>query len=93
MSDYPELQTLISGWFHQDFDIEGETVPEIVAAYARSVPASRHVALIEEIDSFIRDNADGLDMAFEKAFSPDIDARAFSGSTLNFLSDVKAQLR
>ncbi len=31
--DYPILDDLISGWFHQDFFIEGKTIEDIIGAY------------------------------------------------------------
>lgn len=32
---YPQLDSLIGGWFHQDFDLEGSSLEEIVAAYKK----------------------------------------------------------
>lgn len=33
--NYPHLDSLIGGWFHQDFDLEGDTLEEVVAAYKK----------------------------------------------------------
>lgn len=33
-TSYPALADLIGAWFHEDYDIEGEGAPEIIAARA-----------------------------------------------------------
>lgn len=38
---YPQLADLISGWFHQDYDIEGETVAEVISAFRAVTPPRR----------------------------------------------------
>ena len=30
---YPALADLIGAWFHQDFDLEGETISDVIAAF------------------------------------------------------------
>jgi hypothetical protein len=40
-TSYPALADFLASWFHQDFDIEGETVAEVVAAYRSSSPLQR----------------------------------------------------
>jgi hypothetical protein len=39
MSDaYSALAELIAAWFHQDFEVDGSTVPEVMHAYRAVTP-------------------------------------------------------
>lgn len=89
---YPQIAALMGGWFHQDFDLVGETVAEIAADFARSASARDIAALVVEIDQFCAEHGDNLDAAFESCFAPQVIVAAFSGSTAAFLADLRAQL-
>lgn len=86
---YTALADFLASWFHQDFDIEGETVAEVVTAYKASSSAAAQTRLRQEIEAFLRDHDDELDEAFENVFHPDIIASALSGSTRGFLEEVR----
>lgn len=86
---YPTLASLISGWFHQDFDIEGETVKEILNAYNRTSSDEERELLVEEITCFIDTNKDELDETFVRTFKPDIEVAGFATSTEAFLEEIK----
>ena len=90
--DYSALADLIGAWFHQDYDIEGETIPEIIATFrAVTTPAER--ALVStDIARFIAEHPRDLDEAFENTFRPGVIPSAFSGSTRRFLDDIDAAL-
>jgi hypothetical protein len=92
VSDYPALADFLASWFHQDFDIEGETVAEIVQAFARSTPAPAQAAVRRDIEHFLNDHSEDLEASFEETFHPDIIASAFSGSTLGFLEEIRGLL-
>ena len=92
LSAYPAQADFLASWFHQDFDIEGETVAELVQAFARSTPGPAQVAVRRDIERFLSEHSDDLDASFEETFHPDIIASAFSGSTLGFLEEIRGLL-
>lgn len=89
---YPMLEQLMAACFHQDYDVEGETVAEVVAAFRIATPPDQRARLRAEIAAFIAAYPDDLDRAFESTFRPHVIVAAFSGSTLEFLRDVDEQL-
>jgi hypothetical protein len=87
---YPRLANLMGAWFHQDYDIEGETVEEIVSAYRAVTPADHLQQLRAEIDGFVAEHPHDLMESFEATFRPDVDVAVFSGSVRAFLHEVSA---
>ncbi|WP_175923722.1 contact-dependent growth inhibition system immunity protein [Burkholderia latens] len=57
-SDHPHMAQLIWGYFGEDFDIYGHTVPEIISKYLEVAPISRKIRLIYEIGRFVNTNKD-----------------------------------
>jgi hypothetical protein len=88
MASYPELETLIGGWFHQDFDINGNTLEEVVAAYRAVTPAHQQRALAGEIRRFLDD--EDVETAFEQRFKPDVSPSGFAPTTREFLQRIAA---
>jgi hypothetical protein len=86
---YTALSHFMGGWFHQDFDIEGNTVSEILAAFRAVTPPEEQAKLKSDIQRFLDDHPDDVDSAFEDTFKPDIIASAFSGSTRGFLEEIR----
>lgn len=86
--DYPDLAEFMSGWFHQDFDIEGTTIPEIVAAFNASSSSAQREALISDISRFLKIRDEGLDETFIATFNPDIDPKGFAPTTRAFLEEL-----
>lgn len=81
---YPRLQDFIHGWFHQDFDIEGD-VPEIVRKHAAAVTASEREALRAEIRAFLSTEDGDANAAFIRVFTPDIDPAGWGMSARQWL--------
>lgn len=86
---YTALSQFMGGWFHQDFDIEGNTVPEVVDAFRAVTPPEEQAKLKSDIQRFLDEHPNDLDSAFEETFKPDIIASALSGSTRGFLEEVR----
>jgi hypothetical protein len=86
---YTALSQFMGGWFHQDFDIEGNTVPEVVDAFRAVTPPEEQANLKSDIQRFLDEHPNDLDSAFEETFKPDIIASALSGSTRGFLEEVR----
>lgn len=89
---YPRLADLLGGWFHQDYDIEGETVVEVIGAFRAVTPADQQAALRTDISAFLTEHSETIEEDFETIFQPDITPSAFSGSTRAFLEEIQALL-
>lgn len=86
---YTALSQFLGGWFHQDFDIEGNTVPEVLDAFRAVTPPEEQAKLKSDIQRFLDEHPNDLDSAFEETFEPDIIASALSGSTRGFLEEIR----
>lgn len=90
---YTALSDFMGGWFHQDFDIEGNTVSEVLDAFRAVTPPEEQAKLKSDIQRFLDDHPNDLDSAFEETFKPDIIASAFSGSVRAFLEEIRDLLK
>ena len=86
---YPRLADLMSSWFHQDFDVEGETVADVVNAFRTVTPQVHQDLLREDIDSFLSEHADDIDNQFDQIFRPDVIPSVLAGSTRAFLETIR----
>lgn len=87
-TDYPKISDLLSGWFHQDFDIEGDTVEEIIAAFnLSSTQEDRHLLSLD-ISKFLEIDNDRIDEEFIRIFNPDIEPTGFAPTTRAFLEEI-----
>ena len=91
-SDYPELEALMSGWFHQDFDIEGDTVEAIIGAFNKSSTVKDRQLLVSDIRSFLQIQDDRIDEEFIRVFNPDILPTGFALTTRAFLEEILLHL-
>jgi CdiI immunity protein len=87
MPNYPELENLMSGWFHQDFDINGDTLEAVVGAYRAVTPPYLQRALASDIERFLHDAKD-VEADFQVAFKPDIIPTGFAPTTREFLERI-----
>lgn len=89
---YPELAAFISGWFHQDFDIHGDSLEAVVAAFRSESDAALVQPLVDDIDAFLATGEDGMEERFQEFFRPDIIPTAFRATTQAFLLAVRDEL-
>ncbi|WP_285405756.1 contact-dependent growth inhibition system immunity protein [Luteibacter sp. ME-Dv--P-043b] len=87
---FPSLAAMMGHCFHQDMDLEAETVPEAVAQYVRGLTGEAGRALQADIESFRQQHADDLNAAFLRAFGDDLDPREVGLSVGDFLKMVEA---
>ena len=85
---YPDLASLISGWFHQDFDIEGETIEEIINAFNKSSSKEQRQLVINDISRFLEISDNKIEKEFIRIFNPDIEPTGFSPTTRDFLEEI-----
>jgi CdiI immunity protein len=90
--NYPALADLISGWFHQDFDIEGDTIEEIIGAFHASSTLEARQAVIAEITHFLHQHAAAIDGEFMRIFQPDVNPAGFAHDTRAFLQEIALHL-
>lgn len=90
--DFPELDHLMGGWFHQDYDLEGDTLEEVVAAYLAVASKPQRRALVDDIERFLRTARD-VDTDFQDTFQPDIIPTGFAPTTREFLEQIAALAR
>jgi CdiI immunity protein len=82
---YPALTRLMGSCFHQDMDLEAETVPEAVALYTRGLSEADASALRAEIGDFLQKHSSDLEDAFLQRFAEDLDPRDVGLSIADFL--------
>ncbi|MDQ6684857.1 MAG: contact-dependent growth inhibition system immunity protein [Pseudomonadota bacterium] len=85
---HPALRTFLGGWFHQDFDLVGETLAAIVAAYTQSATLAERRALQGEIRQFLQQAKGRVDAEFERQFEPEVDPAALAVDAEDFLLTI-----
>ena len=90
--DYSNLTGLIHARFHEDFNLFGESVDELVSSYVEKMPRSKIDAIVSDIDSFIADHSDTLESEFEERFGGQFDPALWGYTTASFLEELKRLL-
>ncbi|EHR68977.1 hypothetical protein BurJ1DRAFT_0078 [Burkholderiales bacterium JOSHI_001] len=89
---YPLLANLMGAYFHQDYDIDGPELEDVVGAYCRVAPDNKRRALVAEIDRLLADEDQTLDQPFDDLFHPDVPPTAFCPTTRMFLESIRRQI-
>jgi hypothetical protein len=89
---FPELASFIGGWFHQDFDIHGNSLEEVVTAFKAESDPALIPPLVVDIDAFLATGDGGIEDRFDEYFKPDIIPTAFRPSTREFLEAIRSEL-
>ena len=77
MTAYPQLEALLGGWFHQDYDLGGSDIPDIVANACATLAPGEVAELAREIRSYLEQAGPDLDAAVARDFAPDLDPGAW----------------
>jgi hypothetical protein len=86
---YPYLDALIAGWFHQDFDIAGNTLAAVIASFRKDTNADDRAQTRADIARLLRRYDDAaLPQEFIRLFRPGVDPAAWQGSTRQWLARV-----
>ena len=91
MQHYAQLENLMGGWFHQDFDVNGNTLEEIMSAYLAVTPIDQRRQLAGDIERFIGESGD-IDVRFQETFHPDVSPTGFAPTTRAFLDKIVSLL-
>jgi contact-dependent growth inhibition (CDI) system CdiI-like immunity protein len=91
--DYPFPDALIGGWFHQDFDIAGNTLEEVITSY-KKVDAPEDLADARAEIERLLGRCDDQELTREviRLFEPGVDPEAWGMSTRQWLMRIHALL-
>lgn len=93
-SRYENLWNIIVGYFHEDFDLFGNNIREIMEYHRNASDESSRRLAVEEIDKFMSDNRGDLDTAFKNEFGNQLDFRLWGYPTIaSFLDELKKLLQ
>ncbi len=89
---FPELSAFMGCWFHQNFDIHGDTLEAVVAAFVGESHGFSLRPIIDDIDGFLATGEEGMEERFQEYFRPDIIPTAFRPTTREFLMAIRQEL-
>ncbi len=96
-TEYPALAHLLDGWFHQDYDINGDTLEEILPHFIRAQHTEDLRRTLRDIDRFLEKHGDSdrtLSDAVEAVFDPEVVIEGWDGmTTRQWLERVKDLIR
>ena len=81
---FPYLASLIGGYFHQDFDVNGSTLEEIIGKSKADSSTEETAGTIADIERFVAEYGEtgtGLAEAFARIFEPGVIAEGWDGMT------------
>jgi hypothetical protein len=91
---YPFLDALIAGWFHQKFDVAGDTLAAAIASFRKETNADDRAETRADIARLLRSHDDAaLAQEFIRLFRPDVDPAAWQGSPRQWLTRIEELLR
>jgi CdiI immunity protein len=91
-NQYERLASFLGAWFHQDFDISGNTVDEIVADYKASATKEDIENLRRDIQAFLKAHPNDASDKLEETFDLEIDPFGFAPSGEMFLRAINEAL-
>jgi hypothetical protein len=89
---YSNLDQLMWGYFNEDSELWGETVPEIVSEYNNGINSSTRAEILKEIDSLMSENERNLDEYFDLTYGSQFSPEPWGYTTASFLEEVKGIL-
>lgn len=85
---YKHLASFLGAWFHQDFDVAGSTIEEIVNAYLASAREDDIENLRRDIQAFLNDHPNDASEKLTDTFDLDVDPAGFAPSGELFLRAI-----
>lgn len=85
---YRHLTAFLQSCFHQDFDLVGDTVEEIVIATKQTATRDDMEAIVAEIAAFLASPLPNRAVQFEQLFDLDIDPLGFAPSVEEFFGAI-----
>ncbi len=91
---FDKLRYLLSAWFHQDFDITGNTLEEIIGSYKSESTPEDWTQLRGDIAAFLALHPEDAELtgSFMQTFHPDLIERPFGLTIRQFLRKIASML-
>ena len=86
-ASYPHLRAFLGSWLHQDFDLEGDTLEDVVKAYCRVARPDEKRTLRADINEFLQEQGD-IEDRLNAEFELDIIPSAFAADGADFLRTI-----
>ena len=94
--EFPYLWTLMGGTFHQDFDINGNTLEEIISSFREDTSPDIWRQTKSDIERFLAERPNDRQMVedFERMFVPQVITEGWEGlTTRQFLLKIADLLK
>jgi len=88
--EYPSLSNLMLAHLNPDWDMEANSIPEVIANYARIATQARRDQLFRDIDAFIKRFRDNLNAAFVEWWELHIETARPPKTALEFFDMIRA---
>jgi hypothetical protein len=92
MTTYNQLNDLFATWLNQDYDLIADSIEGVLAEYVKGNDLKTIIDLRADIASFMAQNKERLDQAFEEAYGFDFDPKLWGHSAKSVLMLVDAIL-
>ena len=89
---YAHLASFFADCLHQDFDLSGATLEEILAEFKRSAQPGELSAVCRDVDQFLKDHGAAAGEGFAQAFEMEVDPLGFAPTIQAFLLTIRDQL-
>ena len=91
-AEYEHFSYLLESYFHQDFDISGGTLEEVLTVYRLNETESERLQTVADVERFLQDygqSDNGLSEALERIFRPEVIVEGWEGlTTRGWLEEV-----
>jgi len=88
--DFPQIFGIVGAYLHQDMDIDYETVPEALAAYARVIDQAEKQALFAEMTHFLERYHDDPEGEFDRRYGFDFTPSIIGQTVPQFFDMLRA---
>ena len=93
MNSYPQIAAFFGAWLHQDFDLVGETLAEVVTDYLEVSSRNEIGKLRKEIQALLRDTTGDFDQAVATLFHPEVYLDHFAPNSKEFFEKLDELLQ
>jgi hypothetical protein len=90
---YPELEQLFGAYLHQDYQLFGNTLEEVIESYRHDSSAEQVQHMLDEIDRFRAEHSKDLDSTLLNLYGNDFDPKLWGHTAASFFQLVEGLLR
>jgi CdiI immunity protein len=89
----PELDQLFGAYLHQDYQLFGNTIQEVVECYKRDSSSEQIHHMLDEIARFRAEHSEDLDSSLLARYGNDFDPRLWEHTAASFFQLLESMLR